>query len=75
MDGQQLSFSPPNPLPASWQPCTRIDGGATPDSIGVSLSYTYLMTTPMPAMLGFLGGGGPPSLPMSDRTVMALNPN
>ena len=73
VDGEQLSFSPPNPLPATWQPCSRLATGATPDSIGVSLSYTYQMTTPMSLLLG-ASGPGAATLAMSDRTVMALNP-
>ena len=74
VDGARLSFSPPSPLPASWRPCARVASGATPDSIGVSLAYTYAMSTPLSALLTFVGGPGANSLSMSDRTVMALNP-
>jgi hypothetical protein len=45
-----------------------------PDSIGVSLKYTYTLVTPMSAIMGFFGPGGPATLPMSDQSVMALNP-
>ena len=60
----------------SWTPCTR-NNGASPDSIGVSLNYTYTMITPLSGIAGFFGGGAlfsTGTLPMSDRTVMALNP-
>jgi Flp pilus assembly protein TadG len=75
VDSQSLTFSPPSPLPGSWQPCSRVSAGATPDSIGVSLSYTYNMTSPMGSIMRFFGGPGAAALPMADRTVMALNPN
>jgi hypothetical protein len=75
VDGALLSFSPPNPLPATWRPCSRVSGGATPDSIGVSLTYTYQMSTPLAGLLRFVGGPGAGSLTMTDRTVMALNPS
>ena len=75
VDGKALAYSPPNPLPLTWQPCSRNAGGSTPDSIGVSLAYTYHMTTPLSVLLGFVGGQGASTLAMSDQTVMALNPN
>ena len=45
-----------------------------PDSIGVSLSYTYTMVTPLGAIEKFFGPAGPATLPMTDKTVMSLNP-
>jgi Flp pilus assembly protein TadG len=45
-----------------------------PDSIGVSLSYTYTMITPLGAIEKFFGPAGPATLPMTDKTVMSLNP-
>ena len=68
VDGQRLSFSAPNPLPASWRPCARTAGGSTPDSIGVSLQYSYKTSTPIMTILGA-------QVPMTDKTVMSLNPN
>lgn len=68
VDGQRLSFSPPSPLPATWRPCSRNAGGSTPDSIGVSLQYSYATSTPILTILGA-------QLPMTDKTVMSLNPN
>ena len=44
------------------------------DSIGVSLTYTYAMTTPLSGVR-FVGGPGATSLTMTDKTVMALNPS
>ncbi|MGH2464169.1 MAG: hypothetical protein ACRDGI_01795, partial [Candidatus Limnocylindrales bacterium] len=45
-----------------------------PDSIGVSLTYTYTMITPLGAIEKFFGPAGPATLPMTDKTVMSLNP-
>lgn len=58
----------------AWLPCTR-NNGASPDSIGVSLSYDYAMVTPLSSVARFFGGGASSGIiPMGDRTVMALNP-
>jgi Flp pilus assembly protein TadG len=76
------TFSPPgSPV---WTPCTRHSstwltgacGGTTcpPDSIGVSLAYTYTMITPLGAIEKFFGPAGPATLQMTDKTVMSLNP-
>jgi TadE-like protein len=54
-----------------WNACGR-DNGATPDSIGVSLTYTYRLISPLGIFLGMTGSA---TFQMSDRTVMALNPN
>jgi hypothetical protein len=59
--------------PQNWGACNRTFTG-TPDSIGVSITYTYVLNTPLSAILGFFGGGGPATLGMADRTVMAMNP-
>jgi hypothetical protein len=50
------------------------NNGPAPDSIGVSIGYNYKARTPLGGILGFLGGHGWPILPMSDKTVMALEP-
>lgn len=71
VDGVRLDFR--QTTASTWTPCTR-NNGATPDSIGVSLTYTYNMVTPISSLLRFFGGPGAASLQMSDRTVMALNP-
>ena len=54
-----------------WDPCTR-KNAANPDHIGVSMSYGYHYVTPLG---GLLGATGNPVLPMSDRTIMSLNPD
>ena len=72
LDGRALDFVRQGS--AVWVPCTR-NNGASPDSIGVGLAYTYVMTTPLASVVNFFGGGaGVGSLAMTDRTVMALNP-
>ncbi|MFI5259192.1 MAG: TadE/TadG family type IV pilus assembly protein [Candidatus Limnocylindrales bacterium] len=50
------------------------NNGAIPDSIGVSITYNYKAHTPFGGILAFLGGHGWSTLPMSDKTVMALEP-
>lgn len=57
---QALNFSPSS---TSWQPCSRNNSTASPgpESIGVSLNYSYRATTGV-------------TIPMSDKTVMSLNP-
>jgi hypothetical protein len=50
------------------------NNGPTPDSIGVGITYNYQARTPLGGILGFFGGGGWAILPMSDKTVMALEP-
>jgi hypothetical protein len=57
----------------NWAACSRTFAG-TPDSIGVQIIYSYSMRTPLQAILSFFGGGGTASIPMRDRTVMAMNP-
>ena len=41
-------------------------------SIGVSLAYDYAYVTPLGMLMGL---GGSPTMHMTDRTVMALNPD
>ncbi|HWM73882.1 MAG TPA: TadE family protein [Nocardioides sp.] len=50
-----------------WPPCSRVSG-PVPDSVGVSLTYTYRFQTPLSALIGFA------TIPMGDRTVMPLSP-
>ena len=68
VDGVALVF---NSSAVNWNACSR-DNGSTPDSIGVSLTYSYRLISPLGI---FLGMSGSPAFAMSDRTVMALNPN
>jgi Flp pilus assembly protein TadG len=65
VDGVPIDFSPG---PVGWPACSRSNLQPV-DSLGVSLTYTYRLRTPFANLLG-LG-----TLPMSDRTVMALNPD
>lgn len=71
VDGRQLHFGL---FSSAWNSCGRSNTTTSPDSIGVSVSYSYAAVTPLAGILRFFGGGGWTSLPMSDRTVMALNP-
>ena len=72
VDAQQIGFTL---VSQAWDPCSRSNGGAGgPDSIGVSLTYSYTFQTPLASILRFFGGAAAGQLTMSDRTVMALNP-
>lgn len=80
-----VNFAPFGAQP--WTPCSRTfvwtvcgspPPGLTqcpPDSIGVSVLYTYNFTTPLGKIVGFFGGAWSGSTPISDRTVMAMNPS
>lgn len=65
VDGRAMNFKAGSPQ--SWSPCSRVNGSA-PDSIGVRVSYTYGLRTPLRALFGWV------SLSLSDRTVMQMNP-
>lgn len=70
VDGANLLFKQSS---ANWDACTRDNSGfGFTDSIGISLGYNYRYVTPLGNMLGLVGN---PVLPMTDRTVMALNPS
>jgi hypothetical protein len=72
VDGQQIGFTLAS---QPWNPCSRSNGGpGGVDSIGVSLTYSYVFQTPLASILRFFGGSSAGSLAMSDKTVMALNP-
>jgi hypothetical protein len=70
IDGTHLDFSESS---VGWAACSRTNG-ATPDSIGISLTYTYRLETALGSVLGFFGGSGWSTITVSDRTVMSLNP-
>ena len=57
-----------------WPACSRTNIGSPPDSIGVAMGYTYRLQTALGNVLGFFGGTGLSSIPVSDRTVMSMNP-
>lgn len=67
VDGVALLFKQTS---GAWPPCGR-DNGTTPDAVGVDLNYTYHMTTGLGSMLGWAGMN---TIPMTDATVMVLNP-
>lgn len=70
VDGVALKFVKSS---GNWNACSRQDNGFhKTDSLGVSLTYDYQYVTPLG---NFMALGGPPILPMADRTVMALNPD
>ena len=48
--------------------CSRINTGATPDVIGVSVRYTYQTQTPLAALINML------NIQMGDYTTFELNP-
>jgi hypothetical protein len=67
---QRLDFSP---SVVDWPASTRLNG-ASPDHLGVSISYTYQFRSALGNILRFFGGNGASSLAMTDRTVMDLEP-
>ncbi len=71
VDGVKLTFSQSS---RNWHVCERNNGSVPPDSIGISLKYTYRMVTPLAAVMAFFGPRGQATLAMSDQTVMSLNP-
>ena len=69
VDGQRLAFTQQS---QPWAPCARVNAPSA-QSIGVSLSYRYHLITPISVMFSIFGPGAG-TLPMTDGTVMALNP-
>jgi Flp pilus assembly protein TadG len=71
VDGQALRFVRSGGT--NWNPCTRNNSssGSGPDSIGVRITYNYIFTTPLGTMTGISGSN---RLTVTDRSVMALNP-
>ena len=66
-----LDFTgPSNP---SWPASSRLSGSPA-DELGISISYTYHLTTPLAGAIRLIGGSQASTLPMSDRTVMAIEP-
>jgi Flp pilus assembly protein TadG len=71
IDGKALDFT--NSV-SNWSACSRSNVTTAPDSLGVRVSYVYQPVTPLAAVMGFFGGAGPATIPITDKTVMALNP-
>jgi hypothetical protein len=68
VDGVALHFRQSS---VSWQVCSRTS--ALPaDSIGVSIRYRHRLFTPLAAITGLFGTH---EIVMTDRTVMAVEPN
>ncbi len=65
VDGKALDFK--TTAPQTWSACSRVNG-VTPDSIGVSVAYTYDLRTPLKALFAWATIG------MGDHTVMSMNP-
>jgi hypothetical protein len=71
VDGVALQFTN---TAVGWSACPagNRNNGASPDSIGVRLTYTYDFVTPLGNFVAAFGSG---HLTMTDKTVMALNPS
>jgi hypothetical protein len=61
-------------ISAPWPACMRVNGGGTPDSIGVTVIYRYNFVTPLASVIDAIASGNF-SLTLSETTVMALNPS
>jgi hypothetical protein len=59
---------------SGWAACARSNASSSPDSIGVSIDYSYRLRTPLAALVELLGGSQAGTIPVVDTTVMALNP-
>jgi hypothetical protein len=77
VDGRRLDFALSGAV--GWNACSRdTDGtgpGDPPQSLGIRVMHTYRFATPLAGIFGFFGPAGPPTLAMTDSTVMALNPS
>ena len=70
VDGSPLDFVASS---SPWTACSRTN--ALPAaSIGVSVVYTYRFSTPIGGILAIIGGSQSTSLPITDKTLMAMNP-
>ena len=54
-----------------WNACSRNSALGQP-SLGVSVTYTYKLITPLAALTGMFGLN---QVTMTDKTVMALEPS
>ena len=71
VDGVALRF---HNTSVGWSACPvgNRHNGASPDSLGVSLTYQYDFVTPLGNFVSAFSSG---HLTMTDKTVMALNPS
>ena len=72
--GPGVAYIDFGPLSVPWPACMRVNGGPSPDSIGVTVTYTYTFVTPLPSVINAIAGGDF-TLELSETTVMALNPS
>ena len=77
VNGTPLNFKP-GPT-QTYSACNRSNqvGNTSPnvvDSLGISISYTYKLTTPLAGALKLIGGSQASSIAMTDDTVMQFNP-
>ncbi len=70
VDGKALDFKQTT---TGWIPCNR-NNSANADALGVSINYTYEFRTTFGGIFRFLFGKSWSSIPISDKTVMNLNP-
>jgi hypothetical protein len=66
-----LDFSPSS---TGWAACSRRNTAGSPDSIGVTVDYSYQLKTPLAALITLIGGTRAGTIRLVDTTVMALNP-
>lgn len=66
-----LEFSPPEV--AEWPACQRINGGSSPDILGVEVVYRRALVSPLASLLSSFGIE--PAMTLSETTVMTLNPS
>jgi len=73
VDGRALDFKQTQ---SQWACTARSVGGspATVDSMGVSITYSYQFRTAFGGIVRFMFGNQWSSLPITDKTVMNLNP-
>ncbi len=64
VDGERIDYVQAS---VGWAACTRV-ADPVPDSLGVSLTYTYRFRTPFTGLIGI------DTIEMHDRTVMPLSP-
>jgi hypothetical protein len=75
VDGQPLLFAQQGPT--GYGACSRVNswiGNTPPESLGVAVTYRYDFRTPLAGIFRFFGGSAAGSMPITDRTIMALNP-
>jgi hypothetical protein len=61
------------PVLVNWPACDRINSGTNPDSIGVTVVYTYEFVMPIASVVNAVSGGRA-QMTLQESTVMALNP-